>query len=55
MSGVRELRIDRPERRNALDAATIARLRSELAAAAADPEVRAVVLVGGVHGDPARR
>jgi len=47
MSGVRELRIDRPERRNALDAATIARLRSELAAAAADPEVRAVVLVGG--------
>jgi enoyl-CoA hydratase len=42
-----ELRIDRPERRNALDTATVARLRAELAAAAADHEVRAVVVVGG--------
>jgi enoyl-CoA hydratase len=47
MSEVRELRIDRPERRNALDAATIARLRGELATAAGDAAVRAVVLVGG--------
>jgi len=42
-----ELRIDRPERRNALDTATVARLRAELAAAAADAGVRAVVVVGG--------
>ena len=42
-----EVRIDRPERRNALDAATIARLRGELATAAGDAEVRAIVLVGG--------
>jgi len=47
MTGVRELHIDRPERRNALDAATIARLRAELAAHAADPEARVIVLVGG--------
>jgi enoyl-CoA hydratase len=42
-----ELRIDRPERRNALDAATIARLRGQLATAAADAEARAIVVVGG--------
>ena len=47
MSAVRELRIDRPERRNALDGATIARLRRELEAAAADAELRALVLHGG--------
>jgi enoyl-CoA hydratase len=47
MSEVTELRIDRPERRNALDRATIARLRGELQAAAADAAVRAIVLVGG--------
>ncbi len=44
---IRELRIDRPERRNALDAATVARLRAELADAAADPQVRALVVSGG--------
>jgi enoyl-CoA hydratase/carnithine racemase len=44
---IRELRIDRPERRNALDGATVARLRGELADAAADPSVRALVLSGG--------
>lgn len=47
MSAVREIRIDRPERRNALDAATIERLRRELDAAARDAEVRALVVVGG--------
>lgn len=44
---IRELRIDRPERRNALNGATVARLRGELAAAAADPQVRALVVSGG--------
>ena len=46
-----ELRIDRPERRNALDGATIARLRGELADAADDPSMRAIVVSGG--GDAA--
>ena len=44
---IRELRIDRPERRNALDVATVERLRRELAAAAADETVRAIVVSGG--------
>ena len=44
---IRELRIDRPERRNALDGATVARLRGELADAAADPSIRAIVVSGG--------
>jgi enoyl-CoA hydratase len=44
---IRELRIDRPERRNALDAATVARLRRELDAAAADVSIRAIVVSGG--------
>jgi enoyl-CoA hydratase/carnithine racemase len=41
------LEIGRPERRNALDSATIARLREELAAASADASARAVVMSGG--------
>jgi enoyl-CoA hydratase len=44
---IRELRIDRPERRNALDAATVARLRRELDEAAADVSIRAIVVSGG--------
>ncbi len=44
---IRELRIDRPERRNALDTATVARLRGELAAAAGDETTRALVVSGG--------
>lgn len=44
---IHELRIDRPERRNALDGATVARLRGELADAAADPSIRALVVSGG--------
>ena len=44
---IRELRIDRPERRNALDGATVARLRGELADAAADTSIRAIVVSGG--------
>lgn len=43
---IRELTIGRPERRNALDIATIARLRRELDEAAADEAVRAIVIVG---------
>jgi len=46
VSAVREIAIGRPEPRNALDGATIARLRAELAAAAADPETRAIVVSG---------
>ena len=42
-----ELRIDRPERRNALDTATVERLRDELRRAAASDEIRAVVIHGG--------
>ena len=42
-----ELRIDRPERRNALDVATVERLRRELDAAAADETIRAIVVSGG--------
>jgi enoyl-CoA hydratase len=47
MSAIRDLAIDRPERRNALDTATIARLRRELEAAAADETARVVVVSGG--------
>ncbi len=41
-----EITINRPERRNALTFDTIEALRSALAGAASDPEVRAVVLTG---------
>ena len=41
---IRELRIERPERRNALDRATIARLRGELQAASHDGSTRVVVI-----------
>jgi enoyl-CoA hydratase/carnithine racemase len=44
---IARLEIGRPERRNALDTATIARLRGELAAAAANADVRAVIVSGG--------
>jgi enoyl-CoA hydratase len=46
MSAIRDLAIDRPERRNALDTATIARLRRELQDAAADETARVVVVSG---------
>ena len=42
--GVRTLTLDRPRRRNALSSAMITQLRSEVAAAVADPAVRVVVL-----------
>jgi enoyl-CoA hydratase len=41
------LRLDRPAKRNALDAAMLAALEQELRAAAPDPAVRAVVITGG--------
>jgi enoyl-CoA hydratase len=44
---IRELRIDRPERRNALDTSTVERLRRELDEAAGDASVRAIVVSGG--------
>ncbi len=40
------LRLDAPDRRNALDLETMATLATELRAADADPEVRVVVLTG---------
>ena len=43
---VRRIRIDRPEKLNALNRQTIADLRAAFGAAAADPAVRAVVLSG---------
>jgi enoyl-CoA hydratase/carnithine racemase len=43
--------VDRPAARNAIDAAVIGELEAALAAAEADPSVRAVVLTGG--GDSA--
>ncbi len=43
---VLEIRIDRPERLNALDAPTFAQFRRELQAAALDRSVRAVILTG---------
>lgn len=44
--GVARLTLDRPERRNALDAPLIEDLKSALRAADADPEVRVVALEG---------
>src|SRR5438067_8708726 len=41
------LRLDRPAKRNAIDAAMLRALESALAAAATDPAVRAVILTGG--------
>jgi 2-(1,2-epoxy-1,2-dihydrophenyl)acetyl-CoA isomerase len=43
---VLEIRIDRPERLNALDVPSFARFRQELQAAALDRSVRAVILTG---------
>jgi enoyl-CoA hydratase/carnithine racemase len=43
--------VDRPAARNAIDAAVVAELEAALAAAQADPSLRAVVLTGG--GDSA--
>jgi enoyl-CoA hydratase len=49
-TAVRTLRLVREAQRNALDGATIGRLRSELAAAESDPEVRCVVIAAaGPH------
>jgi methylglutaconyl-CoA hydratase len=45
-AGVAEIAIDNPERRNVLDAASIAGMRAALADAAADDAVRVVVLTG---------
>jgi enoyl-CoA hydratase/carnithine racemase len=45
-AGVRTLCIDREEKRNALDRATLAELEAAFAAASADARVRAVVLRG---------
>lgn len=44
--GVRVIRIDRPERRNAIDSATAARLCDEFLAFDADPAARVAVLTG---------
>jgi enoyl-CoA hydratase/carnithine racemase len=44
--GVAELRLDRPESRNALTTALLAELRDELRAIAQDPATRAVILTG---------
>lgn len=44
--GVRTLRINRPDKLNALNAATLDALDAAFAHAAADPEVRVVVLTG---------
>lgn len=46
-AGVTQLRIDRPQKKNALDQATYRGLAEGLAAALADPGVRAIVLTGG--------
>jgi 2-(1,2-epoxy-1,2-dihydrophenyl)acetyl-CoA isomerase len=43
---VTEIRINRPERLNALDVPSFARFRTELQAASLDPAVRAVILTG---------
>lgn len=45
-AGVLTLTLDRPDKRNALDAATLDALKGELARAAKDEAVRAVVLTG---------
>ncbi len=44
--GVRTLTLNRPERRNALNADLLARLDKAVAALAADPDVRVVLLTG---------
>jgi E-phenylitaconyl-CoA hydratase len=44
---VATIRIDRPEKLNALDAEHLAELRGQLASAAADPAVRVIILSGG--------
>lgn len=45
-AGCRLITIDRPERRNALGAATMQQIGDALAEAQADPDIRAVVLTG---------
>lgn len=45
-SGVNRILLDRPERRNALDAALVAELKEALSLAAADERVRVVSLAG---------
>ncbi|WP_431284713.1 enoyl-CoA hydratase/isomerase family protein [Humitalea sp. 24SJ18S-53] len=48
--GVRRIALDRPQKRNALDTATIAALCDALVAAGADASVRAIVITGnGPH------
>jgi enoyl-CoA hydratase len=47
VAGVLRLTIQRPEVRNALRTQTLAEIAAELAAAAADDDVRAVVVTGG--------
>jgi 2-(1,2-epoxy-1,2-dihydrophenyl)acetyl-CoA isomerase len=49
-SGYRKLVLNRPERLNAFDAGMHRGLRSELDAAAADPDCRAVMLTGSGRG-----
>src|SRR6266404_5095366 len=44
--GVAKITLSRPEKRNALDRATIAALSSELQACAGDPAVRVVQITG---------
>lgn len=44
--GTRRITLDRPEKHNAFDAATIAALTAAFADASADPAVRAVILAG---------
>lgn len=45
-AGTRRITLDRPEKHNAFDAATIAALTAAFTAASTDPRVRAVVLSG---------
>jgi 2-(1,2-epoxy-1,2-dihydrophenyl)acetyl-CoA isomerase len=49
-AGVRTLTLNRPDRRNALDVALLEALRAALAGAAADPDVRCVVVTGAGKG-----
>ena len=53
-AGVRTLTLNRPDRRNALDVALLEALRAALAGAAADPDVRCVVVTGAGKGFCAR-
>ncbi|HEV2519509.1 MAG TPA: enoyl-CoA hydratase-related protein [Thermoplasmata archaeon] len=46
VASVREIRINRPDRRNALDVPTFRMLRSHLQDAGLDPSIRAVILTG---------